>query len=103
MRKPYRLGLVLAVALLAAGPALAEDVKVGAVYPLSGNAANAGKSTLDAVNLAVELVNGSYPELAALPSVGKGGLSNLGGAKTQHPSAYHDRPPEQGQIQTIRL
>ena len=103
MRKPYRLGLALAVALLAAGPALAEDVKVGAVYPLSGNAANAGKSTLDAVNLAVELVNGSYPELAALPSVGKGGLSNLGGAKIQLLSADHQGKPEEGQSQTLRL
>jgi branched-chain amino acid transport system substrate-binding protein len=103
MKTGHILGAALLAAALATGPALAEDVKIGAVYPLSGNAANAGKSTLDAVNLAVELVNGSYPELAALPSVGKGGLSNLGGAKIQLLSADHQGKPDEGQSQTLRL
>jgi branched-chain amino acid transport system substrate-binding protein len=103
MKTVHILGAALLAAALATGPALAEDVKIGAVYPLSGNAANAGKSTLDAVNLAVELVNGSYPELAALPSVGKGGLSNLGGAKIQLLSADHQGKPDEGQSQTLRL
>jgi branched-chain amino acid transport system substrate-binding protein len=89
--------------MLVAGSAAADDVKVGAVYPLSGNAANAGKSALDAVNLAVELVNTVHPELAALPSIGKGGLSNLGGAKIQLISADHQGKPDEGQAQTLRL
>ena len=94
----------LLVAALAATPVLAaNDVKVGAIYPLSGNAANAGKSALDAVELAVELVNTLHPELASLPSVGKGGLSNLGGAKIQLISADHQGKPEEGQSQTLRL
>ena len=94
----------LLVAALAATPVLAaNDVKVGAIYPLSGNAANAGKSALDAVELAVELVNTLHPQLASLPSVGKGGLSNLGGAKIQLISADHQGKPEEGQSQTLRL
>jgi len=99
-------GQILGVALLAAtlaSPALAEDVKIGALYPLSGNAANAGKSALDAVALAVELVNTVHPELSGLPSVGKGGLSNLGGAKIQLVSADHQGKPEEGQSQALRL
>jgi len=103
MRKPYRLGLVLAVALLTADPALAEDVKVGAIYPLSGNAASAGKSELDAISLGVELVNTVHPELAALPSVGKGGLSNLGGRRINKNKDDNQRKPEEGQSQTLRL
>ena len=103
MKKGYFLGAALIAASLAAGPALAEDVKVGAIYPLSGNAASAGKSELDAIILAVELVNGNYPDLASLPSVGKGGLSNMGGAKIQLITADHQGKPEEGNAQTLRM
>ena len=103
MKTGHILGAALFAAVFAADPALADDVKVGAIYPLSGNAARAGKSELDAVALAVELVNTVHPELSALPSVGKGGLSNLGGAKIQLISADHQGKPEEGQSQTLRL
>ena len=103
MKKGNFLSAVLVAATLAAGPALAEDVKVGAIYPLSGNAASAGKSELDAIALAVELVNGTYPDLVSLPSVGKGGLSNLGGAKIQLITADHQGKPEEANSQTLRM
>jgi branched-chain amino acid transport system substrate-binding protein len=103
MKTGHVLRAALLAAAFAAGPALAEDVKVGALYPLSGNAANAGKSALDAVELAVELVNTVHPELSGLPSVGKGGLSNMGGAKIKLISADHQGKPEEGQSQTLRL
>src|SRR5215467_5652887 len=90
-------------ATLSVGPAWAADVKIGVVFPLSGNAANAGKSALDAVQLAVDIVNTPHPELSALPSVGPGGLSNLGGAKLQVVSADHQGNPAEGQSQTLRL
>ena len=35
-------------AALVAGPASAADIKIGVIYPLSGNAANAGRSALAA-------------------------------------------------------
>jgi len=90
-------------AALVAGPASAADVKIGVIYPLSGNAANAGRSALDAVQLAVDIINTPHPELSALPSVGPGGLSNLGGAKIQMVSADHQGNPAEGQSQTLRL
>jgi branched-chain amino acid transport system substrate-binding protein len=102
MKTAHMLGVALLATALA-GPAVAEDVKIGALYPLSGNAANAGKSALDAVALAVELVNTVHPELSGLPSVGKGGLSNLAGAKIQLISADHQGKPEEGQSQALRL
>jgi branched-chain amino acid transport system substrate-binding protein len=99
--------LLLAVAAISAalvtGPASAADVKIGVIYPLSGNAANAGRSALDAVQLAVDIINSPHPELSALPSVGPGGLSNLGGAKIQMISADHQGNPAEGQSQTLRL
>jgi branched-chain amino acid transport system substrate-binding protein len=88
---------------LVAGPASAADVKIGAVYPLSGNAANAGRSALAAVQLAIDIINNPHPELSALPSVGPGGLSNLGGAKIVLVSADHQGNPAEGQSQTLRL
>lgn len=106
MRKHYINYIYAAAvgAMLSAGPALAADpVKIGVIMPLSGNAANAGKSALDAINLAAELVNTVHPEFSALPSVGKGGLSNLGGAKIEVVSADHQGNPAEGQTQTLRL
>jgi branched-chain amino acid transport system substrate-binding protein len=70
---------------------------------LSGNAANAGRSALAAVQLAAELINNPHPDLAALPAVGPGGLKNLGGAKIQIVSADHQGNPAEGQSQTLRL
>src|SRR5215813_5473531 len=90
-------------AALAVGPAWTADVKIGVVFPLSGNAANAGKSALDAVQLAADIINNPHSELAALPSVGPGGLSKLGGAKIQIVSADHQGNPAEGQSQTLRL
>jgi branched-chain amino acid transport system substrate-binding protein len=97
------LSAAVVAAALAVGPAWAADVKIGVVFPLSGNAANAGKSALDAVQLAADIINNPHPELSALPSVGPGGLSKLGGAKIQVVSADHQGNPAEGQSQTLRL
>jgi branched-chain amino acid transport system substrate-binding protein len=97
---------LLAAAVLSAaltGQAAAADVKIGVIYPLSGNAANAGRSALAAVQLAADIINNPHPDLAALPSVGPGGLKNLGGAKIQIVSADHQGNPAEGQSQTLRL
>ena len=40
----------------------ADAVKIGAIYPLTGNAASAGQSAKDAVNLAAEIVNTAHPD-----------------------------------------
>jgi branched-chain amino acid transport system substrate-binding protein len=103
MPSKFLLAAAAISAALAAGPASAADVKIGVIYPLSGNAANAGRSALAAVQLAAELINNPHPDLAALPAVGPGGLSNLGGAKIQIVSADHQGNPAEGQSQTLRL
>ena len=103
MRRTALLAAAAVATALMVGPAAAADVKIGAVYPLSGNAANAGRSAVAAIQLAVDIINGKYPDLAALPSVGQGGLSNLGGAKIVLVSADHQGNPAEGQSQTLRL
>ena len=59
-------GCIVAAVLAAAiaGQAhAAESVKIGVIYPLTGNAASAGQSAKDAVNLGAEIVNTAHPEL----------------------------------------
>jgi branched-chain amino acid transport system substrate-binding protein len=103
MNRARILGAALVAAMLASPSFAADPVKIGVIMPLSGNAANAGKSALDAINLAVDIVNTPHPELSALPSVGSGGLSNLGGAKIEVITADHQGNPAEGQAQTLRL
>jgi branched-chain amino acid transport system substrate-binding protein len=97
---------IVAAALAAAIalPAYAADpVKIGVIYPLTGNAASAGQSAKDAVNLGAEIVNTAHPELKALPLGNTGGLPNLGGAKIELDEADHQGNPQVGQQQTLRL
>src|SRR5436305_470121 len=97
----------LAAALFACAIALpahaADNVKIGVIYPLTGNAAPAGNSAKDAVELGAEIVNGAYPELKGLPLAETAGLRNLGGAKIELVSADHQGNPSVGQNQTLRL
>ena len=60
-----------------------QTVKVGAIYPLSGNAASAGNYSKAAIELAVEIVNNDHPELKDLPLAAGSGLPALGGAKIE--------------------
>src|SRR5215813_5336569 len=94
----------LAAVVLAGAPVNAADtVKIGVIYPLTGNAASAGQSARDAVELGAEIVNNAYPELKNLPLGATTDLPNLGGAKIELISADHQGNPQVGQQQTLRL
>jgi branched-chain amino acid transport system substrate-binding protein len=98
--------LGLAVLLLAA-PALpagaADPIRIGVIYPLTGNAASAGASARDAVELGVELINNVHAELKGMPLSGSAGLPRLGNAKIELVVADHQGNPSVGQSQTLRL
>jgi branched-chain amino acid transport system substrate-binding protein len=81
----------------------ADNVKIGVIYPLTGNAASAGASAKDAVELGAEIVNTAHPELAGLPLAATAGLPNLGGAKIELINVDHQGSPQVGQNQTLRL
>jgi branched-chain amino acid transport system substrate-binding protein len=91
------------LAALLTAPASAADVKIGVIYPLTGNAASAGQSARDAVHLAADIVNNAYPDLKNLPLGATAGLPNLGGAKIVLDEADHQGNPQIGQQQTLRL
>jgi branched-chain amino acid transport system substrate-binding protein len=106
MKKPccVLFAAALSVTVLAISPArAAESVKIGVIYPLTGNAASAGQSAKDAVNLGAEIVNTAHPDLKALPLGASAGLPNLGGAKIELDEADHQGNPQVGQQQTLRL
>lgn len=104
MRLVFR---IWAAALLAGAVVLpahaADPVKIGVIYPLTGNAAPAGQSAKDAVELGAEIVNKGYPELKNLPLGATAGLPNLGGAKIELVNVDHQGNPQVGQNQTLRL
>jgi branched-chain amino acid transport system substrate-binding protein len=92
------LAAVFASSAYAAGP-----VKIGVIYPLTGNAASAGQSARDAVHLGADIVNDAHPELKNLPLAASAGLPGLGGAKIELDEADHQGSPQVGQQQTLRL
>jgi branched-chain amino acid transport system substrate-binding protein len=94
---------ILAAAAATVPAHAAETVKIGVIYPLTGNAASAGQSARDAVHLGAEIVNTAYPQLKNLPLGATAGLPNLGGAKIELDEADHQGNPQVGQQQTLRL
>jgi branched-chain amino acid transport system substrate-binding protein len=92
-------------ALGMAGEAIAQDVvKIGAVYPLSGNSASAGNYSKMAMEVGADVINNGNAELAKiLPLAKGGGLPGLKGAKIQLIFADNQGTPAAGQNQTLRL
>src|SRR5471030_2808621 len=108
MRTIVRRTLVVGTAFIAfslAVPAVAQQtVKIGVLYPLSGNAASAGNHAKMASELGADLVNTGDPELGKLMPIAKGGgLSGLKGAKIEIVSADNQGTPAAGQNQALRL
>ena len=80
-----------------------HTVKIGAIYPLSGNAASTGVHTKAAFEVAVEIINNGNPALGNLPVTKNAGLKGLGGAKVEVVFADNQGSPAVGQNQALRL
>ena len=107
MRFKHILGLLCAasISVVVAGNASAQDktVKIGAVFPLSGNAASAGIHAKAAIEVAMDIINNAHPELGNFPLAKNAGLAGLGGAKVDVVFADNQGSPATGQNQTLRL
>src|SRR3954465_2141039 len=103
----HMLGLLCAasISVVLAGDASAQEktVKIGAVFPLSGNAASAGVHGKAALETAVDIINNAHPELGNLPLAKNAGLAGLGGAKVEIVFADNQGSPATGQNQALRL
>src|SRR5262245_13421240 len=103
VRRVISLAAILVAFALMSDAVAQQTVKVGAIYPLSGNAASAGNYSKAAIELAVEIVNNAHPELKDLPLAEGSGLPGLGGAKIEVVFADNQGTPAAGQNQALRL
>ena len=106
MRSKHIVGLLCAATVSAAlaGTASAQQtVKIGGIFPLSGNAASAGVHAKAAIETAVEIINSGNPGLGNLPVTKNAGLKGLGGAKVEVVFADNQGSPAVGQNQALRL
>jgi branched-chain amino acid transport system substrate-binding protein len=101
---------VLAIPALAALPAglpmsagAAAPVRIGYIEPLTGNAASAGQSIKQGVELALDIINKPHPDLAPLPLAAGAGLTRLGGAPVDVIWADNQGSPAVGQSDALRL
>jgi len=100
-----RIGLLATAAMLALGmgPArAADDVIIGAVYPLSGNSAPVGLDAKAALETAADIINSTHAPIPMLMGKG-GGLDRLGGAKIKLVFADSQADPQKARAETERL
>ena len=88
---------------LAAGPVAAQQktIKIGALYPLTGNLAATGMDCKRGVDLAVEIINGKYD--LNLPFAKEEGIPGMGGAKIEVVYADTKGDPKNGLAEAERL
>ncbi len=97
MRFKHILGLLCAASIsvvVANASAQEKTVKIGAIYPLSGNAASAGVHGKAAIETAIDIINNAHPELGNLPLAKNAGLAGLGGAKVEAIFADNQGSPD---------
>ncbi len=79
----------------------AKTIKLGGLYPLTGNLASTGLDCKRGAELAVEIINGKYD--LNLPLARTEGLPNLGGAKIEVVWADTKGEPKNGQAEAERV
>src|SRR5437868_14643437 len=106
MKFKHMFGLLSAAAMslaLASGAVAQQTVKIGAIFPFSGNAASAGLHAKAAIEVAADIINNDHPELGNFPLAKGAGLAGLGGAKVEVVFADNQGSPAAGQNQALRL
>ena len=79
-----------------------KEVVIGILYPLSGPVAQVGIDSVNAVKMAVEIINNGGSTVN-LPVGKTAGLAGLGGAKVRLVIVDHQGKPDVGQAEAERL
>jgi branched-chain amino acid transport system substrate-binding protein len=97
MRSAFKLlGLLLILILIVPAGALAEkEIKIGAIYPLTGGAAAAGRELRAGAELAAEIANAAMPEIN-MSMAKNSGIQSMGGAKIKLIFKDHEGNPTLG-------
>lgn len=90
------LSLMLVIGMIIPAGALAQKtIKIGAIYPLTGGAAAAGRELRAGVELAVELANNAMADID-MSMAKNAGITSLGGAKLEIIFKDHEGNPTLG-------
>ena len=92
---------VLCVSFSASAQQKAQVIRIGAVYPLTGNIASTGLDCKRGAELAVDIINGKYD--LSLPLAKTEGLPNLHGARLELVFADTKGDPRNGMSEAERL
>ena len=96
--------LLTAPAIITASRARAADaVKVGVMFPLTGNSAGSGTEAKAAVEVAADIINTGHPDLKGLTVGTTPGLPGLGGAKIEPVFVDHRGDPSMAQSLALKL
>ena len=96
--------LLTAPAVFAARTAAAAPaVKVGVMFPLTGNSAASGAEAKAAVEVAADIINTGHPELKGLTVGTTPGLPGLGGARIDPIYVDHRGDPSMAQSLALKL
>ncbi len=92
----FLLSMVLIIGfIIPAAVSAAKEIKIGAIYPLSGGAAAAGRELRAGVELAVEIANNAMPDINM--SMAKAtGITSMGGTKIEIIFKDHEGNPTLG-------
>ena len=109
MKAKFQAIILLAVIVVAGAtfylvtqpPPRSQEVKIGAIFPLSDRDASGGRDCKIAVELASDLINSKYD--LDLPLVQTEGLPNLGGARIHVIFVDSRGEPTTGQAEAERL
>lgn len=105
-----RIGLLATAAVLALGAGsapikqawAADDIVIGAVYPLTGNSAPVGLDAKAAYETAADIINSMHAPIPMVMGKG-GGLDKLGGAKIKLVFADSQADPQKARAEAERL
>jgi branched-chain amino acid transport system substrate-binding protein len=80
----------------------ADDILIGAIYPMTGNSAPIGADAKAAVDTTLDIINGTHAPIPVLMGKG-GGLPALGGAKMKVEFADSQNDPQKARAEAERL
>lgn len=101
LKRVVQTGLLLSLGVATAHAQ--QEIKIGAIYPLTGAAASTGAEMKYALELAADIINNGAKDIPELPFSQGGGLPGLKGAKIKLVFADHQGNPQVGATEAERL
>ena len=97
-----RFAFALAFTFAISSAHAAEDILIGAIYPLTGNAAQIGADAQAAIGVITDIINTEHAPIPMLLGHG-GGLPHMGGAHIRVVFADHQNDPQKARAEAERL